>query len=151
MTWVIFKVTYPTPVMIYVFSLNRDRAMKDRWSKNCEVNEKKRETSGKKLFAFVRFHLTSLRWEQKPLTVQHNADTQSSLYGACNSVPSLHTHWDRDCVTDDLLNCVRITNADITPGVCSCPAGRAPQRAAITPRMECRFLLQNIKAASYTT
>lgn len=27
--------------MIYVFRLNRDRAMEERWSESCEVNEKR--------------------------------------------------------------------------------------------------------------
>lgn len=72
MTWVIFKVTYPTPVMIYVFSLNRDRAMKDRWSKNCEVNEKKKRNIKKKTLRLRSFssHQLEMRAETSHSSTQ---------------------------------------------------------------------------------
>lgn len=66
------------------------------------------------------------------------------------SVTSFHTRWNWDCDMDDLFNHVRITNADITPGICSCPA-------AETHRKHCSHLAgmqappQSIQTTSYTT
>lgn len=61
-------------------------------------------------------------------------------------VTSLHTNENWDFVSNDPLNCVRITNADITPGILPCPCPcRAPQKVLFTPQLECRFLCRTLK------
>lgn len=84
-------------------------------------------------------------WRQKQNFARFNTKQDREAASTHRRVPSLHTHSKWDCVTDNLWSCARITNSDTTPGICSCPADRAPQKALFTPQLECRLFCGALK------